>query len=133
MNLLTGVRMLLAWFGGDPHLQSLSHQGISCNVRGSFIYATTTAEANITANASTTSSLNPAVLLNNDLFSIVARTSNAQSRLRAANFFNQNLTYFSSFSMYLGSERDVMIDVDINSSATYQFSKSDLSIHPAYR
>ena len=66
------------------------------------------------------------MLLNNDLFSIVARTSTSQSRLRAQNFFNQDLTYFSSFSMYLGSEREVMIDVDVNSSATYQFSKSEL-------
>lgn len=30
--------------------------------------------------------------------------------------------------MYLGAQRDVMIDVDVNSTATYQFSKSDLSV-----
>ena len=112
---------LSAWFGGDPHLQSLSQVPRSCNVLGSFIYAQTTLLTNQTAiNASSTGSINVDIF-DHELFSIFARTSTSQARLRAQNFFNQNLTYFSSFSMYLGSKHEIIIDVSISTISTFQF------------
>ncbi|CAF4129363.1 unnamed protein product, partial [Rotaria sp. Silwood2] len=111
-----------AWFGGDPHILTSDNNGYSCNVFGSFIYAETTSDANSTANNNmSTGSTFLKPLQNNELFSIIARTSKTPSRLRLDQFFNQQITYFSSFSMYLGSNRDVIIDVDINSTNSYQF------------
>ncbi|CAF3469005.1 unnamed protein product [Rotaria sp. Silwood1] len=113
-----------AWFGGDPHILTSSNSDYSCNVFGSFIYAETTNDANNTANNISntgTSSTFLKSLVSNELFSIIARTSKTSSRLRIDQFFNQYITYFSSFSMYLGSNRDVIIDVDINQTNSYQF------------
>ena len=91
---------------------------------GSFIYAETTSDANRTANSNTdTSSTVLKDLVSNELFSVIARTSITSSRLRIDQFFNQNITYFSSFSMYLGSNRELMIDVDMNPVNNYEFSK----------
>ncbi|CAF1385731.1 unnamed protein product, partial [Rotaria magnacalcarata] len=112
-----------AWFGGDPHIQTLSNSDVSCNVFGSFIYAETTSTANNSANSNSTSTtstiINP--LVSNELFSIVARTSKTPALLRVTEFFKQDITYFSSFSMYLGSNCDLIIDVNIDPSNNYQF------------
>ncbi|CAF0783623.1 unnamed protein product [Rotaria sordida] len=114
---------LKAWLGGDPHIETSSNSAYSCNVFGSFIYAETTSDANTTANNNTnTSSTFLKTLVSNELFSIIARTSKTPSRLRIDQFFNQYITYFSSFSMYLGSNRDVIIDVNINPSDSYQLN-----------
>ena len=113
-----------AWFGGDPHVQTTGNAGYSCNVYGSFIYAQTTAIANTTANSNV--QMNSTILkdlVSDDLFSIVARTSKTTALLRANEFFNQTISYFSSFSLYLGWNNSVIIDVNIDSTATYQFSK----------
>jgi hypothetical protein len=67
-------------------------------------------------------------LASNELFSIIARTSKTPSLLQVSGFFNNNATYFSSFSMYLGSNNEVIIDVDISSTDNYQFSKEYLII-----
>ena len=115
----------LAWFGGDPHLTTLDNLPYSCNVLGSFIYAQTTRAANGTARLNTeTNSDNLNELVSDELFSIIARTSETQTRLPVPRFFNAKMTYFSSFSMYLGLSNDVMIDVDIDPAKTYQFSRS---------
>ncbi|CAF3337216.1 unnamed protein product [Rotaria socialis] len=113
-----------AWFGGDPHIQTLSNSDVSCNVFGSFIYAETTSTANNSANSNSTSTTSTIIkpLVSNELFSIVARTSKTPALLQVTKFFNQDITYFSSFSMYLGSNRDLIIDVDIDPSNNYQFS-----------
>ena len=92
---------------------------------GSFVYAETTSDANRTANTNTdTGSSILKDLVSNELFSIIARTSVTSSRLRIDQFFNQSVTYFSSFSMYLGSSRELMIDVDMNPINNYEFSKN---------
>jgi hypothetical protein len=64
-------------------------------------------------------------LVNNELFSIIARTSKTPSLLQVNNFYNQDITYFSSFTMYLGSDNNVIIDVSISSANAYQFRKID--------
>ncbi|CAF4332324.1 unnamed protein product, partial [Adineta steineri] len=111
-----------AWFGGDPHIQTSDNANYTCNVYGSFIYAQTTNDANITANNNTDSSSTILKdLISNELFSIVARTSKSSSLLRANDFFNQTITYFSSFTMYLGSNNSVIIDVSIEPTNNYQF------------
>jgi hypothetical protein len=116
----------LAWFGGDPHLQSLSDTDLSCNVYGSYIYAETTLSINETVlNTTDQSSTIVKALFTDELFSIIARTSKTQSLLRIDQFYNQPITYFSSFSMYLGSGNEVIINVDINTTNDYQFSKQD--------
>jgi hypothetical protein len=66
-------------------------------------------------------------LVSNELFSIVAQTSKTPSRLPINGFLNNDITYFSSFSMYLGSDNEVIINVNINAADTYQFSKKYLT------
>lgn len=62
-------------------------------------------------------------LVRNDLFRIDARTSAVPARLRVDNFLSQPVTYFSSFTMNLGSRSEVVIDVQINTTSSYQFCK----------
>ncbi|CAF1546912.1 unnamed protein product, partial [Adineta steineri] len=119
-----------AWFGGDPHIQTSDNANYTCNVYGSFIYAQTTNDANITANNNTDSSSTILKdLISNELFSIVARTSKSSSLLRANDFFNQTITYFSSFTMYLGSNNSVIIDVSIEPTNNYQFRVRYLTVN----
>jgi len=126
---LSIINIILAWFGGDPHIQTSNNTYYSCNVFGTFIYAQTTSAANTTAKAlSDPDSIYVQDLASNELFSIIARTSKTPSLLQIDGFFNNNVTYFSSFSMYLGSNNEVIIDVDINSTDKYQFSKEYLII-----
>jgi hypothetical protein len=116
--------LFLAWFGGDPHIQTLSNSGYSCNVFGSFVYAETTSSAKTIAKSTTnTNSIYLKSIVANDLFSIIARTSKTPSLFQVNNFYNQDITYFSSFTMYLGSDNNVIIDVSINPTDTYQFRK----------
>jgi hypothetical protein len=109
-------------------MHTLSNADQSCNVFGSFIYAETTLDANATAIDETNDGDILEDLVLDELFSIIARTSKTQSLLRIDGFYNQYITYFSSFSMYLGSNNSVMIDVGINPNNTYQFSKKKYSI-----
>ncbi|CAF1457750.1 unnamed protein product, partial [Adineta ricciae] len=117
-----------AWFGGDPHIQTTGNAAYSCNMYGSFVYAQTTAIANATANSSVQT--NPTILkdlVNDDLFSIVARTSKTTALLRGTEFFGETISYFSSFSLYLGWNNSIIIDVNIDSTATYQFKVNYLT------
>ena len=118
-------RIISAWFGGDPHLQTLDDVDISCNVLGSFVYARTTSSTNsrINGRADSGSVTEVVDLVRNDLFAIHARTSTTPARLRIDSFLNQPVTYFSSFTMYLGSRNEVVLDVDINATSSYQFCK----------
>ena len=122
-------RLFLAWFGGDPHVQTLSNTDFTCNVYGSFIYAETTTQAkSIAKDLTTTNSIYLRALVTTELFSIIARTSKTPSLLQINSFYNQDMTYFSSFTMYLGLENNVIIDVGINPTNTYQFRKFNRSI-----
>ena len=125
-------KFVLAWFGGDPHIQTLSNSAYSCNVLGSFIYAETTPSANNIARSPARANSNTVkALFENEVFSIIARTTKTPVRLPDNGFFNQEMTYFSSFSMRLGSNNDVVIDVDINPDKDFEFRKKAIRIHPA--
>lgn len=97
---------------------------------GAFIYAETTSSANNTAKSPARADTNVVKDLKIDeLFSIVARTTKTPARLPVTGFFNEGMTYFSSFSMYLGLVNDVVIDVGIDPNSSYQFSKQDTEIN----
>jgi hypothetical protein len=123
----------LAWFGGDPHVQTLSNTDYTCNVYGSFVYAETTTQAKtIAKEVTTTSSVYLKSLVTNELFSIIARTSKTPALLQVNSLYNQDMTYFSSFTMYLGLENNVIIDVSINPTNTYQFRKFEIKMNLIY-
>lgn len=50
-------------------------------------------------------------------------------RLPVNGFFNQEMTYFSSFTMSLGSAKDVVINVGINPSRSVEFGKKDIVMY----
>ncbi|CAF0903620.1 unnamed protein product, partial [Didymodactylos carnosus] len=85
-----------AWFGGDPHMQTLNHSRYSCNLEGNFIYAQI---------LNTTDS--------EKVFSIFAVTSSTNPNIKVQPFQKQSITYYSNFLMELGSQTEVAINVSI--------------------
>ncbi|CAF0953420.1 unnamed protein product, partial [Didymodactylos carnosus] len=113
-----------AWYGGDPHMETLTKSNFSCNMKGTFIYAETTAAANKSAISNNGNQTYANLLLPDELFAILVTTTAEKLNLKTELFTDQTFTYYSSFSMRLGAQSETVINVNVTDRNLFDISYS---------